>query len=222
MLALLSSLAPAAGCERSAEGPAPTAAIPAAAPGEELPPLPVVRKGTDTLLFSFVDVRGRIQATGDMDAVPDDVKRRVLVVDLARSPEERQAHRYAFFTDLTAAGPDGTYPVTVVTRYDVAAGQSAPALLPSVPEGTVIVYSAVWCGFCQKAKAWLKERNVPFVERDVEKTPGAQAELSRKLQEAGIQGGGIPVIDWGGELVMGFAQGRLEQLLKDKPPAAAP
>ena len=55
---------------------------------------------------------------------------------------------------------------------------------------------------------------MPFVERDVEKTPGAQAELRKKLQQARVQGGGVPVLDWGGELIMGFNKPRMEQLLK--------
>ena len=146
--------------------------------------------------------------------MPDEVRSRVLVVDLGKSPAQRQAHKVAFFADLSAKRPDGTYPVTVVSRYDASRGEAAPSVLPTVPEGTVLLYSAVWCGYCKKAKRWLSERQVPFVERDVEKTPGAQAELSKKLKEAGIQGGGVPVLDWGGELVMGFNKGRMEQLLK--------
>lgn len=182
-----------------------------------LPPLPVVTDGAEQLLFSFVGADGTLQAVGRPDQVPEPVKARVLVVDLARTPEERQAHRYAFFADLTAQKPDGSYPVSVVSRYDAARGQTAPAIAPA-PEGSVVVYSAVWCGFCKKAKAWLTERGVPFVERDVEKTPGAQQELSARLKAAGVPGGGVPVIDWGGTIVMGFDVAAMERLLREKPP----
>ncbi len=190
---------------------------PAAGPDEdghaEAPvPVPVVRDESTNLLFSYVDVRGRIQAASRVAEVPDDVKERVLVVDLQKTPDQRAAHRYAFFADLTAKKPDGTYDVVVVSRYNAARGE-APQLLPNVPAGTVVLYSAVWCGFCKKAKAWLSQNNVPFVERDVERTAGASAELSKKLADAGLQGGGVPVIDWGGTLVMGFDVGKLEKLL---------
>lgn len=187
---------------------------------ERLPPLPVVTDEGEKLLFSFVDAQGRVQAVSRPAQVPEAVRERVLVVDLAKTPEERQAHRYAFFVDLTAKRPDGTYPVSVVSRYDAARGQvQAPATPP--PEGSVLVYSAVWCGFCKKAKAWLKDNDVPFIERDVEKTPGAQAELDQKLKAAGIPGGGVPVIDWAGTLVMGFDVDALARL-KATAPVKAP
>ena len=184
----------------------------------DLPPFPIVTDDAKDLLFSFVGADGQVQAVSGAAQVPDPIKARVLVVDLARTPEQRQAHRFAFFADLTAKGPDGKYPVSVVSRYDAARGQTAPAIAPP-PSGSVVVYSAVWCCFCKKAKAWLTERGVPFVERDVEKTPGAQQELSEKLKAAGIPGGGVPVIDWAGTIVMGFDVATMERLLKEKPPA---
>jgi glutaredoxin len=85
-------------------------------------------------------------------------------------------------------------------------------------DGSVVVYSAEWCGYCKKAKTWLTGRGVPFIERDVEKTAGAQAELQAKLRAANVPGGGVPVIDWGGSLVMGFDVAAFERLLQEKPP----
>jgi glutaredoxin len=202
----------------------PPAGAPAAAANDDVkegaePPMPVVTDDAKDLLFSYVDARGRVQAASSIANEPEQVRARVLVVDLTKSPEQRQAHRYAFFVDLTAKDPDGRYPVSVVSRYDAARGQVQAPMVPP-PEGSVVVYSAVWCGFCKKAKAWLTQNNVPFIERDVEKMPGAQAELDAKLAAAGTSGGGIPVIDWGGTLVMGFDAARLQKLLREKPPPA--
>lgn len=192
----------------------------ATADAADAPAVPVVRSDATTLLFSFVDAAGRMQAVPGVNDVPEAVRSRVLVVDLSKTPEERQAHRYAFFADLTAANPDGTFPVVVVSRYDAATHQAgAPSLPP--PDGSVVVYSATWCGYCKKAKAWLEQNHVPFIERDVEKAPGAQAELSAKLKAAGVPGGGIPVIDWGGTLVVGFDLPALQRLRDQAPPAAA-
>jgi glutaredoxin len=181
------------------------------------PAPPVVTLDATTLLFSYLDERGHLQAVSSINDVPHAVRPRVLVVDLAKTPAERQAHKYAFFVDLTTQNEDGTYPVTVQSRYDAADPKTqAPSALPDAPPGSVVVYSAVWCGYCKKAKAWLTERAVPFIERDVERMPGAQAELSKKLADANVAGGGIPVIDWGGTLVMGFDQRRLEALLQQR------
>lgn len=180
-------------------------------------PLPKVTDEAESLLFSFLDAYGRVQAVSKVSEVPEARRSRVLVVDLSRPAEERMAHAYAFFADLTEKRADGTYPVTVVSRFDAAKGVDGPALYPA-PEGSVIVYSAKWCRFCDKAKAWLSERGVPFVERDVEKQPGAANELRQKLKAAGIQGGGVPVIDWGGTLIMGFDAAKMARLFEEKPP----
>ena len=205
------------GCAPKAPDGAAAPAAADAAPPEVEPP--VVTVDNDHLLFSFLDASGRVQAVPRVDAVPAEVRARVLVVDLAKTPEQRQAHRYAFFADLSSQRPDGTYPVTVVSRYNAAdPTATGPSTLPLPKDGEVIVYSAVWCGYCKKAKSWLTAHSVPFVERDVEKTPGAQAELSSKLAKVGATGGGIPVIDWTGTLVMGFDEARLQELLAERKP----
>ncbi len=80
-------------------------------------------------------------------------------------------------------------------------------------KGGVILYSTSWCGYCTQARAWLKRRGVPFVEKDVERDPAAAKELAGKRARAGIRSGGVPVIDVGGSLVLGFDKPRLEQLL---------
>jgi glutaredoxin len=186
---------------------------------DEVPASRVVRDDANNLLFSFVDAHGRVQTVPRVDAVPEPVRQRVLVIDLDKTPEQRQAHRFAFFADLTTKAPDGTYAVVAVSRYDAARKSGGPAVAPPT-EGAVIVYSATWCGFCRKAKAWMKQNDVPFVERDVEKTAGAQAELDAKLRAASVPGGGIPVIDWAGTLVVGFDVPSLQRLLREKPPKA--
>jgi glutaredoxin len=177
----------------------------------DAPVAPRVRDDSTSLLFSFVDAGGRVVSVPTAAAVPEAARKRVLVVDLAQTPEQRQAHRFAFFADLSARGEGGEYPVVVVSRYDAAAGGAAAPV--AAVEGSVVVYSAAWCGYCKKTKAWLKEHGVAFVDRDVEKTPGASAELSAKLKAAHIPGGGIPVVDWGGDLVVGFDVAAYQKLL---------
>jgi len=214
---LLVAVVVAAGCN----GPDRSKVV-AADPVVEAPPGPVVTDTSTTLLFSFVDAAGRVQAVPSVADVPEAVRGRVLVVDLDKTPEQRQAHRYAWFADLTAKGADGTYPVVVVSRYDAASqqGGAGAATLPPA-DGSVVVYSATWCGYCKKAKAWLTTNNVPFIERDVETTAGAQAELTGKLKASGVPGGGIPVVDWGGELVVGYDVAAFQRLLQAKPPTAS-
>jgi glutaredoxin len=213
----LLTLALLAGCPKGepAASPADEQGQPPARTSDDVP-LPRVHKDNQGLLFTYVGEQGRVVATADLEEIPASVKSRVLVTDLALAPEERQAHRVAFFADLSAPGLDGSYPVTAVSRFDAARGEGLRATLPPAPAGSVFVYSAEWCGFCQKAKAWLSAENVPFVERDVEKQVGAAKELREKLLRASIQGGGVPVIDWEGTLVMGFDKRRLQVLLENR------
>ncbi|MBN2359887.1 MAG: glutaredoxin family protein [Deltaproteobacteria bacterium] len=87
---------------------------------------------------------------------------------------------------------------------------------------SVVLYSAPWCGFCKQARAYLKGRGVPFVERDVEASAAAGRELDAKLRAAGAAGAGVPVIDVGGQLVLGFDRPRIDEALarlRKTPPA---
>jgi glutaredoxin len=88
------------------------------------------------------------------------------------------------------------------------AGEAAPSR-----SGDVIVYSTAWCGYCRKAKAWLKKKGISYTEKDIEKDPDAAAELASKASAAGVQPNGVPVIDARGTLVLGFDEQRLDQLL---------
>ncbi len=78
----------------------------------------------------------------------------------------------------------------------------------------IVVYGTSWCGYCRKARQWLKARGVPFEDKDVERDAGAAEELSRKAAAVGLRVGGVPIIDVHGTLVQGFDQRKLEQLLR--------
>jgi glutaredoxin 3 len=73
---------------------------------------------------------------------------------------------------------------------------------------TVIVYSTPTCHFCHAAKDFFRANNVEFVDYDV-----AIDELKRNemLDKSGQMG--VPVIDINGEIIIGFDQQRIKQLL---------
>jgi glutaredoxin len=94
---------------------------------------------------------------------------------------------------------------------------SAPAgtgPLAVAAKGAVVLYGTTWCGYCSKARAYLRRKGVDFVERDVEKEPGASAELAQKARRSGTVVSGVPVIDVKGTLVLGFDEATLDRLLK--------
>jgi glutaredoxin 3 len=73
----------------------------------------------------------------------------------------------------------------------------------------VTVYSTPTCGYCQQAKAFLSRQGVRFVEKNVAADRRAAEEM---IRVSGQQG--VPVITVDGEVVIGFNQPRLMQLLQ--------
>jgi len=88
---------------------------------------------------------------------------------------------------------------------------SAPAAKVQRGDGTatVTLYSAVWCKYCQQAKAFFARRGVRYAERDVD-TADARGEYDR------LGARGVPVILVGRQRMDGFDQGRLESMLRSE------
>lgn len=76
-------------------------------------------------------------------------------------------------------------------------------------DNKVIVYSAVWCGFCHMAKEYFKKLGVAFEEKDIETDPKfAQESIDKSGQM------GIPVIDINGKIIVGFDRPKIDEALK--------
>lgn len=201
-----------------ARPPSADAAVDAGA--EVLPEPFVFEASTPQLLLSVLDADGRPHSVEKVAEVPEALRGRVMVVDLSRTPEQRQADRYVYFADLSRPDAQGRYTARPMSRFR-GSPQPRPATgVEPVPEGAVVIYTTPWCGFCKRAKAYLQQRGVAFVERDVEGSAAAARELEHKLRAAGSAGSGVPVIDVDGTLIMGFDRERLDALLARR--AAAP
>ena len=50
----------------------------------------------------------------------------------------------------------------------------------------ITVYSAYWCPDCRVAKRFLQDRNLPFTDIDIEKTPGAAEEVIKQTGKRAI------------------------------------
>jgi glutaredoxin 3 len=73
---------------------------------------------------------------------------------------------------------------------------------------TVSIYSSPTCHFCHMAKAFFAEHNIQFTDHDVATDPDAIKEAVEKSGQMGV-----PVIDIDGEIVLGFDEPKLKQLL---------
>ncbi|NCN98598.1 NrdH-redoxin [Candidatus Pacearchaeota archaeon CG10_big_fil_rev_8_21_14_0_10_35_219] len=73
----------------------------------------------------------------------------------------------------------------------------------------VIIYSTVSCPWCHKAKEFMKEHKVKFTNKNVGEDQKAAQEMIKKSGQQGV-----PVIDVGGEIIVGFDESKLRKLLK--------
>ncbi|MBX3199175.1 MAG: glutaredoxin family protein [Labilithrix sp.] len=90
-----------------------------------------------------------------------------------------------------------------------AAADDDQARLAATREVSVVIYTADYCGWCRKTKAWLDQRGIPYTERRVDVDRSAQREMKSKFR-----GGGIPAIDIEGELRQGFDPAWLERTIR--------
>lgn len=74
----------------------------------------------------------------------------------------------------------------------------------------VTIYSTTWCGFCHAAKQYLDKIGVKYTDRDVESDPAAGLESVEKSGQRGI-----PVLDIGGTIIVGFDRPRIDAALKN-------
>ncbi len=72
----------------------------------------------------------------------------------------------------------------------------------------VTIYSTPTCHFCHAAKDYFAANGVPFTDINVATDLDRRKEMIEKSGQMGV-----PVIDVGGEIVIGFDQKRLAELL---------
>ena len=204
--------------------PPPMTAADSKQPSEAAPDAITVTLSSPNLLFRFLK-DGKMNIATSIDEVPDDQRHAVYVDDLDVSPTARKSTLYLHRFDFSVIDKTKTYAGTPVLRADVerliraqrpkptpkkqAEGPSAKA----VQSAKVVLYSTAWCGYCKKARKFLTERKVPFVEKDIEKSPAANQEMKSKAAKAGVRIGGVPVLDVNGRIIPGFDANAILQAL---------
>jgi glutaredoxin len=194
---------------------------------------PIVLKADSAgLLLTWIDDKGDFHVEQSVVDVPLEGRDVVRVIDPNR--DEGLTSDKIFLADLRTARTDGTYAVRTGTRAEfdaiafsrraakgptlasAAPSSSAPGPIasvagdPSRPDPNangrpaVIIYGASWCGPCHEAEAYMRMKGISYVEKDIEKEPGAGREMQAKLEKAGKRGGSIPVLDVRGKILIGF------------------
>ncbi|MFZ1323815.1 MAG: glutaredoxin domain-containing protein [Candidatus Saccharimonadales bacterium] len=73
----------------------------------------------------------------------------------------------------------------------------------------VTLYSAAWCAFCHAAQEYLDKLGVKYEVKDIEeKREYAEESVAKSGQM------GIPVLDIGGDIVIGFDRPKIDAALQ--------
>jgi len=80
----------------------------------------------------------------------------------------------------------------------------------------VVLYSTSWCGWCRRTRELFASLGVVYVDKDVERDPSARRE------QLALTGGSdaVPVVDWNGRVIRGFAEATFRELAS--PPTSTP
>ena len=75
-------------------------------------------------------------------------------------------------------------------------------------QSKVVVFSTPTCSFCNMAKSYFREKGVKFTDIDVSRDQAAAIDMVRRSGQMGV-----PVIDIGGKVVVGFDRSQINSLL---------
>lgn len=73
--------------------------------------------------------------------------------------------------------------------------------------GQVVLYATDWCPYCEKTRALLATKGIPYKEMNIETSEEARSQYQR------LAANGVPVLLVAGEVVRGYHQQRMEAVL---------
>lgn len=74
----------------------------------------------------------------------------------------------------------------------------------------IVLYGAVWCGYCEQTRQLLASHNVDYCEYDIERS----AEGYKQYQSLG--GGGVPLTLFNGEVIRGYNKPEIELQVRNQ------
>lgn len=93
--------------------------------------------------------------------------------------------------------------ISSLTGVDV--GKVAAGAPSADPQGRVVLFRTAWCGYCKQAAAYMSQKGIPFVERDIEAVPANRT----AYQTYG--GKGVPLMVMGDKTMSGFSPSSFDQ-----------
>lgn len=84
----------------------------------------------------------------------------------------------------------------------------ASRVKPKRKKKRVVIFSTPTCSYCNTAKQYFRQHQIRFKDVDVSRDQTAARDLVRRTGQMGV-----PVIDIGGQLIVGFDKPKIDQLL---------
>lgn len=78
---------------------------------------------------------------------------------------------------------------------------------PDFSHGQVVLYATDWCPYCEKTRALLAAKGIPYQEMNIETSAEARSQYQR------LAANGVPVLLVAGDVVRGYQQKKIETLL---------
>jgi glutaredoxin 3 len=88
---------------------------------------------------------------------------------------------------------------------------SSEVVAPLAPQARVVLYCTPWCPTCTRARAYLKERNIPFVEIDISRDRAAAQRVRGWAN--GFET--TPTFDIEGTIIVSFDRAKMDKVLSD-------
>lgn len=78
----------------------------------------------------------------------------------------------------------------------------------STNQPKVLIFSTPTCSFCNMAKSYFRQKGIKFTDIDVSRDQTAARDMVRRSGQMGV-----PVIDIGGKIIVGFDRPKINALL---------
>ncbi len=131
----------------------------------------------------------------------------VHAIDDRPDNEEVRKVLRALEAEYTAEAQKESEAAASLTSAGIYAGEEDAV---AIPEGDVVLYCARWCKDCRKAKAWLEEHGVAYVEVDIDYNFAARSQV-RKWANGSLV---TPVILFDETVILDYDVPRLEEAFR--------
>ena len=71
-------------------------------------------------------------------------------------------------------------------------------------DNKIVLYGAVWCGYCEQTRQLLASHNVDYCEYDIERSAEGYSQYNS------LGGGGVPLVLFNGEVIRGYNKPEIE------------